>query len=85
MIDIDAIPLDLPTQPVQQPVITLYEATVVSMSNGSVRLLPHHKGVFRQWARKPDNVATPGGPRSPTGREEGQGRVSGQGEGACGL
>ena len=73
MINIDAIPLDLPPQPVLRPVITLYEATVVSMPNGSVRPLPHHKGVIRQWARKPDNVDTPGGPRSPTGRERGGG------------
>ena len=59
MIDIDAIPFDVPLQPVLRPVITLYEATVVSMPNGSVRLLPHHKGVIRQWARKAALVAAP--------------------------
>lgn len=59
MINIDAIPLDLPPQPVLRPVITLYEATVVSMPNGSVRLLPHHKGVFRPWARKANDGAAP--------------------------
>jgi hypothetical protein len=57
MIDIDAIPFALAPQQVLQPVITLYEATVVSMPDGSVRLLPHHKGVFKQWARKANDVA----------------------------
>jgi hypothetical protein len=59
MIDIDAIPFNLAPQPVLQPVITLYEATVVSMPNGSVRLVPHYKGVVRQWAKKANDGAAP--------------------------
>ncbi|MBE3099904.1 MAG: hypothetical protein IMZ44_22530 [Planctomycetes bacterium] len=40
MIDIDAIPLDLPTQ--QRPVAALYLATVEKMPDGRERVLPHY-------------------------------------------
>jgi len=39
VIDIDAIPLDLPAQ---QPIAELYVATVETLPDGRVKVMPHY-------------------------------------------
>ena len=50
MIDIDAIPLDLPVQ--QQPVAALYLATVETLANGREVVMPHYGEPVWQWFGK---------------------------------
>ena len=50
MIDIDAIPLDLPAQ--QQPIAMLYVATVETLPDGRVKVLPHYGKPVWQWFGK---------------------------------
>jgi hypothetical protein len=50
VIDIDAIPLDLPVQ--RQPVAALYLATVETLPDGREVVMPHHGGPVWQWFGK---------------------------------
>ena len=50
MIDIDAIPLDLPVQ--QQPIAELYLATVETLPDGRVKVMPHYGKPVWQWFGK---------------------------------
>ena len=50
MIDIDAIPLDLPVQ--QQPIAALYLATVETLPDGRAKVLPHYGEPVWQWFSK---------------------------------
>jgi len=50
VIDIDAIPLDLPVQ--QQPVAALYLATVETLANGREVVMPHYGEPVWQWFGK---------------------------------
>lgn len=60
MIDIDAIPLDLAVQQAapRQPVVTVYLATVETLPNGRVKVMPHHRGPVWQWfaVRRPTSA-----------------------------
>ena len=52
MIDIDAIPLDLPVR--QQPIAALYLATVETLANGREVVMPHYGEPVWQWfGRRP--------------------------------
>ena len=52
-IDVDAIPLDLPVQQAApgQPVMTVYLATVETLPDGRVKVMPHYRGPVWQWCR----------------------------------
>ena len=50
MIDIDAIPLDLPVQ--RQPVAALYLATVEPLPGGREVVMPHYIGLVWEWFGK---------------------------------
>ena len=50
MIDIDAIPLDLPRR---QPVVAVYLATVTTLPDGREVVMPHCSGPVWQWFGKP--------------------------------
>ena len=50
MIDIDAIPLDLPVR--QQPVAALYLATVEVLPDGREVVMPHYSEPVWQWFGK---------------------------------
>jgi len=49
VIDIDAIPLDLPRR---RPVASLYMATVVPLSDGNEKVMVHHGEPVWQWFGK---------------------------------
>jgi hypothetical protein len=57
VIDIDAIPLDLPVQ--RQPVAALYLATVETLPDGRVKVMPHYGGPGRKWFGKPGSALHP--------------------------
>ena len=65
MIDIDAIPLDLAAQQAvpRQPVVTVYLATVETLPNGRVKVMPHRKGPVWRWftVRRPTLAHGPQG------------------------
>ena len=73
MIDIDAIPLDLPQQE-RRPVAALYLATVVTLPGGREVVMPHYGGPVRQWFGK----RTPTLAHGPRGRADSKGTSSGQ-------
>jgi hypothetical protein len=50
VIDIDAIPPNLPVQ--QQPIAALYLATVETLPDGREIVMPHHGGPVWQWFGK---------------------------------
>jgi hypothetical protein len=50
VIDIDAIPLDLPLR--QQPIAALYLATVATLPDGREVVMPHYGGPVWQWFGK---------------------------------
>ena len=47
-IDVDAIPFDLTPQR-RRPVVTVHMATVQTLPNGRVRVMPHHRGPVWRW------------------------------------
>jgi len=47
VIDIDAIPLDLPVR--QQPIAALYLATVETLPDGREVVMAHYSGAVWQW------------------------------------
>jgi len=65
VIDIDAIPLDLAVQQAtpRQPVVTVYMATIETLPNGRVKVMPHHRGPGWKWftARRPTLAHGPRG------------------------
>jgi hypothetical protein len=50
VIDIDAIPLDMPVP--QQPIAALYLATVETLPDGRVKVMPHYGEPVWQWFGK---------------------------------
>ncbi len=50
MIDIDAIPLDLPVK--QQPIAVLYLATVETLADGRVKVMPNYSEPVWEWFGK---------------------------------
>ena len=64
MIDIDAIPLDLPVR--QQPIAALYLATVETLPDGREVVMAHYSGPVWQWfGRQSPTLAH--GPRGQAG------------------
>jgi len=63
VIDIDAIPLDMPTRHTmaepRRPVAALYLATVETLPDGREIVLPHHGEPVWQWFGKPGSALHP--------------------------
>ena len=61
-IDVDAIPLELTPQK-RWPVVAVYLATVETLPNGRVKVIPHHRGPLWQWrsAGRPTSAQRPRG------------------------
>jgi len=78
VIDIDAIPLDLPVR--QQPIAALYLATVETLPDGREVVMPHHGGPVWEWFGK----RTPTLAHGPRGQDESKGTSRGAGVGDVG-
>ena len=74
MIDIDAIPLDLPVQ--RQPVVALYLATVETLPDGREVVMPHYGGPVWEWFGKQAPTLAHG----PRGQAESKGNVDRRGD-----
>ena len=61
MIDIDAIPLDLPKR---QPVVAVYLATVATLPDGREVVMPHYGEPVWQWFGKQSPTLAQGPQRS---------------------
>ncbi|MBM4019946.1 MAG: hypothetical protein FJ288_16765 [Planctomycetes bacterium] len=79
IIDIDAIPLDLPRQE-RQPIATLYMATVATLPDGREVVMPHHGEPVWQWFGK----RAPTSAHGPRGQAELKGTSSGEAVGDVG-
>lgn len=77
VIDIDAIPLDLPGR---RPVVAVYLATVETLPDGREVVMPHHGEPVWQWpAKRPPTLA-----QGPRGQAESKGTSSGAAVGDVG-
>jgi len=71
VIDIDAIPLDIPVR--QQPIAALYLATVATLPDGREVVMPHYNEPVWQWFGKEAPTLAHG----PQGQAEAKGTSSG--------
>jgi hypothetical protein len=78
-IDIDAIPLDLPQQE-RRPTAVLYTATVETLPDGRVIVMPHYRERVWQWFGKQAPTLAHG----PRGQDESKGTSRGAGVGDVG-